>query len=323
MLNQHKKMAQVSFLPVMEGSREPIQPPTCVVHTGEKTVARHSLLTHQLRDLSKTLVFADDALFALASIPAPCTYASSHQSNRQLFDYQTISVPMTHRRRRVSKVGRHNTRGSGSKHLPCHLTQSLPFVLREEPGVGRAREDWLTSKGTMEDQDWQWEAREGQLTSTAHQHRANKAHKDQLSPISLDQDREHSAKAKEVSTVSLVADSKAFVAQLAVGAKPLHLLQGRDSTILLDNNTLFKKVLQPKYPLPPSEYHADKAAKKTSTLEVTSDRPVSYLQGQRRWLGLPRLIEVSKTSEIFNKCIIFVVFFAALCGYAMGVHEYW
>lgn len=273
------------FLPAVKGSREPLHhqnsPRQTLSLSGTieqpssgNTVA--SLLTHQLGELSRTLVFADDALAAHCSVPAPCSYAAAHQSSKQLFAHQTIGIPI---RCRVSKVGRHNSRGSGSKHLPCHLTQSLPCGIPEE--------------GTD-----QLSRMNNQVPRTLTAYQREKSPNEIYPP-----QEEHSSDKKKPSAssgrIGSVAGPKTFTEQMASGAKPLHLVHGRDSTILLDNNALFKKVVQSRYPPPPSKFHqTNRGTKKTAASEITSDRPLAFLQGHKRWLDFPRPIEVSLSIQL-------------------------
>lgn len=261
------------YLPKVE---EPLQSQRSY-SAGKPTRKRACSFTHQIGELSKALVFAEDAL---ASVPAPSSYASAHQTSKHLFNHQTMSVPFRYRRR-ASKVGRHDTRGSGSKHLPCHLTRSLPYATE---GARRAQEENRKESSA-------YTAEESSTIYHATKDLAAYSRKGQLS--SLSKGKQYSATAREGSAVSTVAGPKAFVEHLAAGAKPLHLLQGRASTILLDNNALFKKVLQPRFPPPPNEFHlADGDAKKT--LQATSERrPMAFVQGHRRWLDLPQPVEVS------------------------------
>lgn len=277
-------------LPEVEVEEQRSLPHSYPTATGQPTRKKVGSFTHRIRELSKSLVFAEDALSALASVPAPNSYASAHETSKQLFSHQTMSVPFRCRRR-ASKVGRHDTRGSGSKHLPCHLTQSLPYA---------------TEGGTQENArkaESAYTAKESSTTCNTTKDLTAYPRKERLS--SLSKDKQHSARAEEGSTVFSVAEGissigsvagpKAFVEHLAAGAKPLHLLQGSASTILLDDNALFKKVLQPRFPPPPNELHlADRDAEKTTTLEPTPDRrPLAFLQGHRRWLDLPQPIKVS------------------------------
>lgn len=290
------------FLPVVKGSTEPLHhehPQTQISDSGpsglpslppSNTVASHSVFTQQLGELTKTLVFAEDALAALCSVPAPCSYASAHQSSKQLFSHRTMAVPIRCRKR-VSEVGRHDARGSGSKHFPCHLTQSLPHGIPEEGGTQVCR----TAISVV-----------SQLPRTAYYRGGSPSEVSETprSPCeehhSSDKDKKPSASTGQISTVSSVAGPKTFMEQVASGAKPLHLLHGRESTILLDNSALFKKVLQPRYPPPPSKVHrTGQAAKKTTAVsESTSERPLAFLRQHRRWLDFPLPIEVSTSIQL-------------------------
>lgn len=81
---------------------------------------------------------------------------------------------------------------------------------------------------------------------------------------------------------------KSFESELLTGAKPVYQHTSTGSTILLDNNKLFKKVLQTTYPQPPEEFRLDK------TLEAPPSRktPVHFQQGHQRWVDFPKLIVV-------------------------------
>ena len=240
-------------------------------HPTRQPVPRHNLLTSQLGELSKTLAFSDDAILALGASPAPHYVSPSSHGSKALFSHHTMGIAISGKKRQ-SKVGRHNSRGPGSRHLPCHLTQSLPH---EAEHVG-STDPAPTHKGSPHRQPETETAKE-----TASAQRA-----------------------------------KTFSSQLESGAKPLHL-RGKNSTIQLNNDTVFKKVLQPRYPQPPSSYQkVEKEAEKTVPV------PVLYLQGHRRWLDLPQYIEVSSKS---SHCLVALckVHRAAICGHALGVPEHW
>ena len=250
-----------------------------------KTLGSHSLYTQNLGDLNK-LVFSEDALSALATAPAPNSYASAYHTSKKLFDHQTLSVPVKGAgRRKAAKIGRHNARGSGSKHLPCHLTQSLPYG--KKGGGPEGVRGYQSAGVSVKDhrRTCHMTAREDTYHYT-----------EQLSPLSCqDGDLEHMVAVErgidQASTVTSAADPKAFIEHLAAGAKPVHLPRGTPSTILLDDNALFKKVLQRRFPPPPDEL-AERDTKKAPAVEITSRQPLAFLQGQRRWLDLPQLVKV-------------------------------
>jgi hypothetical protein len=279
---------QMFHLPEVKVSVEPVQPylspkppshPTehpSLVEKAEEKKGPRNVLTHQLGELSKTLVFSEDALFSLSSVPAPGSYASACQASKQLFSHRTMSVPIKGRRR-AAIVGRHSTRGPGSKHLPCHLTQSLPSGIKVE-ALGERRPHHATREG----------------------------HRKELLLDGPIKEKGVSATAAKGSTDNLVGEgptgnTRAFVEHLEAGAKPCHLLRGELSTIMLDDNTMFKKVLQPRFPPPPSKFHQIDEDSKTIS-EVTSERPVAFLQGHRRWLDLPQLVKVSPLAIVQLRC---------------------
>lgn len=268
------------------------RPPSGQSPFSGKTLGGQSLYTRNLGELSK-LVFSEDALSALATVPAPNSYASAYHTSKQLFDHHTMSVPIKGRRR-ASKIGRHNARGSGSKHLPCHLTQSLQYG-RKGGRQEKVRGDQMKCVSVKDRRE------------THHAKAREDTHIQQLSPLrSLDGDKEHLVSveggADQVSTDNSAADPKAFVAHLTAGAKPVHLPQGTPSTILLDDNTLFKKVLQRRFPPPPDELAERDTKKDLPAVAITSHQPLAFLQGHRRWLDLPQLIKVNEPFQIASNC---------------------
>lgn len=273
---------QLRFLPPLQGSTEPLHhqnPPIQTVFPSDATegsssgnaVAHHGLFTNQLGELSKKLIFAEDALAALCSVPALSSYEAAQQSSKQLFAHQTIGVPI-HCNRRASRVGRHNTRGPGNKHLPCHLTA--------RSGISEQRTT-------------------DQLSRTAPSAATGAAYRRERSPSKIcAPSGEHSPGYVSAGQVGSVVGPKTFTEQMASGAKPLHLLQGRESTILLDNNAMFKKVLQPRYPPQPSTFsQADEDYKQTAVMGMASHRPLAFIQGQKRWLNFPQPIEVRMSNH--------------------------
>lgn len=249
-----------AFLPPVQRSAEPVrqrsilkgsQNPSDLTYSapGEKT-PRHNKFIEQVADLSKRLVFSDAAISALSS--AVCSYESARENSSQLFRFESMGID---RDKRKQLVGRHDNRGSGSRHLPCHLTQSLPHSTEL---VGAAGEP--CGQGT---------------TSARVTWRQN--------PLQKDVDVKGEPSAAEP-TLLASPEPKNFMEQLERGAKPFHV-RGRESTILLDNNTMFKKVLQPRYPQPPDEYQVAKTP--------PVGRPLAVRKGHKRWLDLPKPVEVS------------------------------
>lgn len=234
--------------PVLQRSMRGSQNPSDLAHLapGEKT-PRHNKFSDQVADLSKRLVFSDAAISALSS--AVCSYESARESSSKLFRFQNMGID---RMRKKQLVGRHDSRGSGNRHLPCHLTQLLPYSTVCATGEPCS----LATGGHV---SW----------------KQNHLQKD------VDLEGETSA-----AGLMLLAspEPKNFMEQLERGAKPFYL-RGRESMILLDNNTMFRKVLQSRYPPHPGEYQVARPP--------DVGRPLAVRKGHKRWLDLPKPIEVS------------------------------
>lgn len=218
-----------------------------------KPVARHDLLNSQLGDLSKVLVFSDDAITALGSNMQ--SYASGSgklmQGNRDLFSYRSMpGFREKSRKKLAAPSGRHDSRGQGGRHLPCHLMQPRDLERTvKNPSDNITRNDITPQK-----------------------ERARKKTRVVFKDA--------------ISLTGELPSDKSYTKQLEAGAKPLHV-QGRDSIICLDNNTMFKKTLQDSYPQPPVKYCKD--GEKPSSL----DRRLVHFQGHKRWLDVPKPVEVS------------------------------
>ena len=189
------------------------------------------LLTSQLNDLSRKLVFTEDVVSTIN--PGVTSYALAKQRASKLYHYKDM-LKIGQTKRRIAG-GRHNIRGPGKRHLPCHLTHS------DMPDI---------------------KLRKNRLTHAA-------------------PSRKHPLPAESPNT-----DTKDYVKMLERGAKPLYH-SNRDTITLLDNNTVFRKVLQTCYPQPPSNYCL-----------VEKDDPSlnskkSCCKGRKKWVSLPQSIEVS------------------------------
>lgn len=215
-------------------------------------VPRHRLLyTDQVGDLSKTLIFSSDAISSLGS--NICTYASAKQSTRKLFTHENMQGFSEGASKRVSiTTGRCNTRGSGDKHLPCHLMQPHPPPDVGMPGdrASVPRSSFLAARKRLP--------------------------------------RQYVSDGEELTSPT----PKDYVQQLNAGAKPLHI-PGKASTIVLDNNTMFKKVLRASYPQPPTEYFLSNDNKEKYTPAKTPYH--IQCQGHKRWVDVPHPIQVSFT----------------------------
>lgn len=197
------------------------------------------LLSSQLENLSRTLVFSDDAVSTLA--PWTISYASAtRKGTRQLFSHSNLGLRKQFKKK--TAVGRHDNRGPGHKHLPCHLTVSEYSQpgLATSPLPGPQRRAKSLPAPSEEDED------------------------------SLGELAGYSAQPRD------------FVRELEQGAKPV-FVRNKRSTILLDNDTLFKKVLQTSYPRSPLAYCSDAKPVEQGEKRVP----------MKRWLALPQNIQVS------------------------------
>ena len=95
-------------------------------------------LDGHIKDLSKSLSFSDEVFSKTYPSRPTDTYVSAKHHKRDLFTSKSMPVQM-HEPKRSALSGRHNPRGSGSKHLPCCLDSSAKGVtvdaspqLREE-----------------------------------------------------------------------------------------------------------------------------------------------------------------------------------------------
>lgn len=89
---------------------------------------------------------------------------------------------------------------------------------------------------------------------------------------------------------------KDYESELAAGARPVFQPGIEHNTILLDNNTVFQKVLQPTYPEPPEKYMLQ--SKKDLEISPPSQHPVQFHQGHLRWLDFPQPVEVNVSLEM-------------------------
>ena len=233
---------------------------------------RHTKFSDQVADLSKRLVFSDAAIMDLSS--AVCSYESARENSSQLFRIHNMGID---RSRKKQLVGRHDNRGSGNRHLPCHLTQPPP---RSTELVSVPGEPY------------------GQGATGGHiSWKQNPLQKD-ASIKGEPSAAEKPSAAEEPSAAELTLltspEPKNFMEQLEKGAKPFHLT-GRESMILLDNNTMFKKVLQSRYPQPPDQYQVARPP--------AVRRPLAVRKGHKRWLDLPKPIEVSYWKRMSNSVL--------------------
>lgn len=78
-----------------------------------------------------------------------------------------------------------------------------------------------------------------------------------------------------------------YLSECRDGARPVYHVDGDRNRIVLDNGTLFDKVLQETYPLPPSKvFEAESNRVNSKTLYVAS------VKGSLKWLDLPQPTKV-------------------------------
>lgn len=175
-----------------------------------------SRFNSQVKDLSRTLTFTEDALPSSSSCVT--RYSSAKHRFWELFQPGNVRLEMQQARKDClgGGGGRYSIRCSGIKHLPCHMEDStsarsarVSFSLPSlQPLVCRKKELAFNMEYISEYQSL-----------------------DKLYPFSK---------------------MKNYVKDLEAGARPVH--NGRGSIILLDNNTKYKKVLQKSYPQSPENY---------------------------------------------------------------------
>ncbi len=216
---------------------KPTRPKNICLTSSKPVSSKHTsssreqdIYSSQLGDLSRTLVFSEEAVSTLS--PATISYASAKQQASKLFCYHPSELGIQRRVGGAGAGGRYNTRGPGARHLPCNL--GLDPV-------------WSSRKVEYKKKKKKHVFFEESPSSTVH--------------------------------------SKNYVAELGRGAKPVHVAASGESTILLDNASMFRKVLQPSYPQHPGEFSLSNA-KQPQERKLCS-------RGHRRWRSLPLPIEVS------------------------------
>lgn len=234
--------------------------------------SHHDMYSSHLGELSNTLVFSEDAIASLS--PGYCSYITAQQDTKELFNHQNMGIALKATKRHV---GRHSSRGPGFKHLPCHLTvQSPSFTIKDAP-KGKVKNQHLASKVTK--QPFNVEKMPSLKDKATHRPKVVVGGQTLPSVVAMDSFPD------ELSGNY----SKGFVEHLQAGAKPLYV-QGRESIIFLDNDMMFKKMLQPRYPQSPIEYQLTPSHRGHP---VTPNRTCVQMQGHKRWMGLPRAIEAS------------------------------
>ena len=203
-----------------------------------KPTPHHSLFHDQIGQLSKTLTFAEGAGASLGV--DICSYSTARQNSRRLFTHHNMEIFADEAKHGSSApTGRHNSRGPGDRHLPCHLTHPQ--------GAGLVIPPLERRKGGKMSKSWNQSIR------------------------------------SRTEEITLPPSPKNYIQQLEAGAKPLYT-PGKERTIVLDNNTAFKKVLQVSYPPPPSKYITSQQTKPS-----TKDKEEVH---HRRWLDVPQPVEV-------------------------------
>lgn len=201
----------------------------------------------QVKDLSKTLTFTED-VFSTSSPSCVTRYSSAKHSARELFQPGNLMQPKS----LPSGGGRYNIRGSGVKHLPCHL---------EDTSMTR---DSLALPSSQ------------QLV---------------CSPAELPVSRGDVLAYPFESFDKLYPPRiRNYAHDLETGARPINP-SGSGSTILLDNNTKYKKVVQKSYPQPPDNYFMEEERRER---EIGERKIGEKKRGThfRRWLDLPQPVKV-------------------------------
>lgn len=199
----------------------------------------------QVRDLSRTLTFTKD-VFPSSSPRIISSYSAAKHSARELFQPGNLRLETQHSL--GSGGGRYNIRGSGIKHLPCHLEDTTTRAAGGSVGLPFSQLLVCSPK----------ELPVIRGDDCVRQYQSF----DRLYPPST---------------------TNNYTFNLVAGARPVH---PSGSTISLDNNTKYKKVLQQSYPQPPESYFVaeDRRVRKTGVRQRTT--------GFRRWLELPYPVKV-------------------------------
>ena len=305
------------------------------------------LLSSHLEELSRTLVFSDDAITEIS--PSAVDYASAKQSTNKLFQRGDISIglPLI----ATKPIGRHNARGPGFRHLPCHLIKDKGRLFKTKEKCLKDAErsssheksstiasctftEYSTIKHNLplvsRSTSIPWTDRLlGAVTRDTARHLLNESSRlsrcattSSLPHCKTDPHTTISASSCQapLSTTSPTAPitpsslqfypshpqtdelslfqfspipsqfgpappPSTFLREVEAGAKPVHL-KDRDSIILLDNNEIFRKVVQSCYPQPPKKY-CSVAGAEDSTSEGNR-----HLQAYKKWLDFPQPIKV-------------------------------
>lgn len=272
----------------------------------------HAVPSPDVSELRTTLKFDDEVVISR------CPQSVSYKKALEL-DFGAFRP--SGERKDGRPLGRHNCRGELKRHVPCHLrSQSLPAdvkAMATEPRPSlRALEEKPTVTANVSVVSFrlktlpataseEWEARTLQRLSSETARRLRRAGRLQNpappSPLaepsaafrgpSTSQDRQRVTPSRDVespkdreSVSSTSPTGNRFVAEFLSGALPVHRPRCTDTTILLDNQSKFEKVLQDKFPLQPQEWCPS----------GTVPRVVKkYTKGVQRWTSLPQPTEES------------------------------
>lgn len=270
----------------------------------------HAAPSLDVSELCRTLKFDDEVV--LSRCPQSIGYKKALEMN--LHGALHLSE-----RKDKRPLGRHNCRGELKRHVPCQpRSQSLPVDVKLDttaqkrsflrtpeggkptstanPSVASVHSDVFQAAASEE-----WEAKTLLRLSSATARRlargglpgAEPAATFTPAPAPTSRERreavpslaDENSKGQLQQPASTSATSNRFLAEFLSGALPVHRPRCTDKTIVLDNKSKFKKVLQDKFPQEPYEWCTDSSCAVPCVAR-------KYTKGVQRWTSLPQPAEV-------------------------------